>query len=115
MTALEDCDISNSSAVIIVECTFADDVTTAGFQMLAQLTDSSLVHKLYVNKSMGFHAPITVEVEESGLYQVTILVIDEETGILDSNFTRYNVEYQISVMVPATTTPTASTPGKITK
>lgn len=94
----------------MVECAFSSDSTTAGFQMIAQLIDSSLVHKLYVNKSRDLQAPITVEVEESGLYQVTVLAINEETGILDSGVTKYNVEYQIQVMI---TTPTMITPGGI--
>ena len=54
------------------------------FQMIAQLIDSSEVHKLHINQSMDLQTPVTVEVEESGVYQVTIFVIKEKTGIVGS-------------------------------
>ena len=55
-----------------------------GFQMIAQLSDSSEVHKLHINQSMDLQTPVTVEVEESGVYQVTIFAIKDETGIVGS-------------------------------
>ena len=55
-----------------------------GFQMISQLSDSSEVHKLHVNQSMDLQTPVTVEVEESGVYQVTIFAIKEKTGIVGS-------------------------------
>ena len=52
--------------------------------MIAQLTsNSSQVHKLYVEQTT--HTTATVEVEETGVYQVSIFPLREETGILDSN------------------------------
>ena len=63
--------------------------------MIAQLTsNSSQVHKLYVEQTT--HTTATVEVEETGVYQVSIFPLREGTGILDSN-----VEYtrQITVTI----------------
>ena len=51
-----------------------------GFQMIVQSSNSSEVQKLHVSQSMDFQTPVTVEVEESGLYQVAILEnIDSNT------------------------------------
>ena len=55
-----------------------------GFQMIAQLNDSSEVHKLHVNQSIDLQTPVTVEVEETGMYQVAIFAIREGTGIVGS-------------------------------
>ena len=35
--------------------------------MIAQLSNSSEVHKLHVNQNMDLQTPVTVEVEESGV------------------------------------------------
>ena len=61
-----------------------------GFQMIAQLNSSSEVRKLHISQSMDLQTPVTVEVEESGVYQVTIFVIRKETGIVGS-YMAYNV------------------------
>ena len=66
-----------------------------GFQMIVQSGHFSEVHKLHVNQSIDFQTPVTVEVEESGVYQVTIL------GILDSNGT--HVEYVKSTPITIST------------
>ena len=52
--------------------------------MIAQLSDSSEVHKLHVNQSMDLQTPVTVQVEESGVYLITIIPITEEAGIVGS-------------------------------
>ena len=50
--------------------------------MIAQSSNSSEVHKLHVNQSIDLQTPVTVKVEESGMYQVTIFAIREGTGIV---------------------------------
>ena len=62
--------------------------------MIAQLSDSSEVHKLHVNQSMDLQTPVTVEVEKSGMYHVAIFAIREGTGIVDS---RSYVEYTVDM------------------
>ena len=52
--------------------------------MIAQSSNSSEVHKLHVNQSMDLQTPVTVEVEESGVYQVAIFAIRKGTGIVGS-------------------------------
>ena len=71
---------------ILVDCYFRD-IAVTGFQMVAQLSSSSQV---YTNKTTDHQTPASVEVEESGMYQVTIFAIRGERGILDST-----VEYNI--------------------
>ena len=71
-----------------------------GFQMIVQSANFSEVHKLHVNQSMDLQTPVTVEMEESGVYQVTIL------GILGSNGT--HVEYVKSTPITITTCPTTT-------
>ncbi len=65
-----------------------------GFQMIAQLSNSSEVHRLYANKTTDRQTLASVVVEENGLYQVTIFAIREGSGIVDSS-----VEYSMSLMV----------------
>ena len=80
------CQISTSPGVIsAAECVFPNDAMETGFQMIAQLNSSSEVHILHINQSMDLQTPVTVEVAESGMYQVTIFAIREETGIIGSN------------------------------
>ena len=55
-----------------------------GFQMIVQSSNSSQVQKLHVNQSMDFQTPVTVEVEGSGMYLITIILITEESGIVGS-------------------------------
>ena len=71
--------------------------------MIAQLSNSSEVHKLYTNKTTDRQAPASVEVEESGTYQVTILAIRGERGILDST-----VEYSELLTVSSGSTDTVT-------
>ena len=82
-TVTASCQITPSPGIIRAECTFPSDTMVTGFQMIAQLNSSSEVHILHVNQSMNLQTPVTVEVE-SGIYQVTIFAIREETGIIDS-------------------------------
>ena len=78
------CSITVFCGFILAECSPINSALFTGFQMIAQLSDSSEVHKLHINQSMDLQTPVTVEVEESGVYQVTIFAIKEETGIVGS-------------------------------
>ena len=83
-------------SIITVECTYPIDSLAIGFQVIVQqISDSSQVHRLYVEQTT--HTTATVEVEETGVYQVSIFPLREGTGILDSN-----VEYtqQVAVTMP---------------
>ena len=53
--------------------------------MVAQSSDSTKVHELHINQTMDLQTPVTVEVEESGVYQVTIFSIRNNVGIVDSH------------------------------
>ena len=86
------CQITYCSGVIRAECN-----DTSDFQIVAQSRNSNKIH---VNQSMDFQTPVTVEVEESGVYQVTIL------GILDSNGT--HVEYVKSTPITISTCTTTT-------
>ena len=68
--------------MILAECSPINSASVTGFQMIAQLNDSSEAHKLHINQSMDLQTPVTVEVEEDGMYQVTIFAIREGTGIV---------------------------------
>ena len=78
------CQITTNLTVITAECTFPSDVMpmVTGFQMIAQSSNSSEVHKLHVSQSMDLQTPVTVEVEESGVYQVAVIPV---TGTIGSD------------------------------
>ena len=73
-----------------------------GFQMIVQSAHFCEVHKLHINQSIDFQTPVTVEVEESGVYQVAIILL----GILDSNGT--HVEYVKSTPITISTCTTTT-------
>ena len=68
--------------------------------MIAQLSNSSEVHRLHVNKTTDLNTQLSVVVEESGTYQVTIFPIKGDRGIVGSN-----VEYSGQVTVSNFTMP----------
>ena len=83
-SVLEDCLLTTSYGSIVAKCVLPANSMVSGIQMVAQLTSSDKVHKLHVNQSMDLQTPVTVEVE-SGVYQVAIFAIKEETGIVGSS------------------------------
>ena len=91
-----DCTITVSSGLILAECTPINSALVTGFQMIAQSSNSSQVHVLYTNQSMDLQTPVTVEVEESGAYQVTIFAMREGTGIVGS-YVGYTGQVQVMV------------------
>ena len=53
--------------------------------MIAQLTNSGQVHKLYTDKTLQLHTEASVEVEENRTYHVAIFAIMEGSGIVGSS------------------------------
>ena len=92
VTDTSSCLITYCSCVIKAECN-----DTSDFQIVAQ---SRNLNKIHINRSMDLQIPVTVEVEESGVYQVTIL------GIIGSNGT--HVEYVKSTPVTISTCTTTT-------
>lgn len=88
------CDILGFSNAITIECKFLSDSMATGIQVIAQLSDTNEVHKLYINQNMDLQTPVTVPVERAGEYQVSIFFIREGMGILNST-----VEYAGKVTV----------------
>ena len=87
----------------MVICNFNSSLVT-GFQLIVHKLNSSDMNRLYTNESTGGHTPASVEVEESGMYQVTVFAIRGERGILNSI-----VEFRECVMVDTTFPATATT------
>ena len=100
LSNIESCSVSIDQFSIEAQCTYPSNSPATGFQMIAHLTGSS-DHKLYVEQTT--HTTATVEVEETGVYQVSIFPLREGTGILDSN-----VEFmeQVTILNLVPTEPT---------
>ena len=77
-----DCSITVFRGFIFAECSPINSTLVTGFQMIAQLNDSSEVHKLHISQSTDLQTPVTVEVEEDGMYQVAVFAISK--GIVGS-------------------------------
>ncbi len=76
-----------------------------GLQVIAQPSSASVMGKLYTNQSMDLQTPVTVQVERGGVYQVTLIAIRGERGILDSG-----VEYAEQIMMADVSTHIIMTP-----
>ena len=75
------CTLSFTPGLLWAECSHPNSSFADGIQVIVQ---SSEVHKLYVNRSMDLHTPVTVSVERDGEYRVSVFVIREGMGILGS-------------------------------
>ena len=112
------CSITVFRGFISAECSPINRTLVTGFQMIAQLNDSSEVHRLHVNQSMDLQTPVTVEVEESGMYQVAFFTIREGTGIVGSSYVEYTVDMttiveSIDTKTEDTNDDAATTSGKM--
>ena len=87
----EGCRIKASPLRINVECLSQ----AVGFQVIAQSGVLERVHRLYVNQTLPGHTSASVEVEDGGVYLVSIIPIIEGRGITGSR-----VEYRETVLVP---------------
>ena len=97
----------------MVERAYPGDSIATGFQVIAQLSNSSGTHKLYANKSTDRQTPTSIVVEEIGVYQVTIFTIREEIGIVDSNV-EYSKQLIVNLMPIVDTTHEVIGSSKIT-
>ena len=90
---LENCQLTGSTEYISVQCSYPSNSVATGFQVVAQMSNLTEVHKLYTGKTS--ENSVTVQVGENGEYQVSVFAIRGRMGILNSN-----IEYrgQISVM-----------------
>lgn len=77
--------------IIRAKCSSPKGSVATGFQVIAQLSNSSAARKVYVNKSMDFEIPVIMQVEESGTWHVAVFEIKGGVGILNSTVQRYNV------------------------
>ena len=112
------CSITVFRGFILAECSPINSALVTGFQMIAQLNDSSVVHKLHINQSMDLQTPVTVKVEESGMYQVAFFAIREGAGIVGSSYVEYTVDMttiveSIDTKTEDTNDDAATTSGKI--
>jgi hypothetical protein len=104
-----DCYAYSSSNLIRVECTDIESLLTTGFQVIAQLSDPGEVHKLYINESMDLLSTVTVNVERTGEYQVSIFSIEGERGILDSVVAYYRTVVTVTSEASTITTQKGTT------
>ena len=72
-----------------------------GYQVITYLNTLDQVHQIYTNMTTNCHTQVTVEVEERGLYLVSVLPIIEGRGITGSS-----VEHAEIVMVDGMVTTT---------
>ena len=95
------CHVNSSLFHITVDCTYTTTTMATGYQVIAYLNILDQVHKIYTNTTTNCHTQVTVDVEERGLYLVSVIPLSEETGIIGSN-----VEYRDETML-------TFTPGKL--
>ena len=95
---IEDCDIISDEQVVCVQCSFPPNSTSLGFLVVVQRDSISKARTLLVNSTQPGQAlgPVTVEVEEGGVYQVTVFAIRGEMGIVGSA-----VEYTTQIEILA--------------
>ena len=103
---LQDCRSVIVSPNIIVECGYSGSIAS-GFQVIAQLSNSSETGKIFASHSTNRQTMASIQVEEIGVYFVTVFAIGD-TGIVDSE-----VEYRAEVKVDdiAATTSAATAAG----
>ena len=72
--------------VISAMCSYSNDSSVTGFQIIVQLNDIDEVYKLHINCTNEHLSPgpVTVQVEENGTYNVAIFPIMGENGIVDT-------------------------------
>ena len=71
--------------MLIAECARlpSSDAVVIGYQVVAILDAPNEVLRLYVSQRMDLNASISLQVEEDGVYWVTIFAITEDRGILN--------------------------------
>ena len=102
-----------------MQCSFPQNSTPLGFLVVVQRDSISKARTLLVNNTQPGQAlgPVTVEVEEGGVYQVTVFAIRGEMGIVGSAVeysTQIEIltdEYSTQTAVPASENKKETTPG----
>ena len=92
-TFFENCHTSFTNFVIMAHCVKSNSSAT-GFQMIVQLGNPDKAHKLYINSTTESPFQVTITVEESGMYHITIFAIRGQEGIVNSN-----AEYSMGMLI----------------
>ena len=81
-----DCSVTYVDDVISAMCSYTGGSSVTGFQIIVQLNGLYEVHKLYINGTTEHLSPgpVTVQVEESGIYHVAIFPLSGESGIVNT-------------------------------
>ena len=81
-----DCSVTYMNDVISAMCSYSGGSSVTGFQIIVQLNNVDEVHKLYINSTTEHLSPgpVTVQVEESGIYHVAIFPLKGERGIVNT-------------------------------
>ncbi len=70
--------------------------------MIALQSNANKVHLIYTNKSMDLQTPVTVQVERSGVYQVTMFAIREDSTLACSEQAIVDVQIETTELQPPT-------------
>ena len=90
----EDCNITNYLDLLIsAACIYSANSTVIGSLVIVQ---KNSIRELLVNQTR--QGPVTVQVQGSGIYHVTIFPIYEDTGIINSTMV-----YSGQIVVPSPT------------
>ena len=81
-----DCSVTYVDDVISVICSYSGGSSVTGFQIIVQLNNIDEVHKLIINGTIEplSPGPVTVRVEESGIYHVAIFPLMGERSIVNT-------------------------------
>ena len=99
-TISQNCHINVAHFFIWANCSYPSNTLVTGFQVIAQLSDSSQIHKLFSSKIMYPQTSTAISVEETGLYQVTIIEIKQKLGIMDSRALKHVEQVLVMSSVP---------------
>ena len=81
---LEKCYFVNTCVPITVVCSYPQDSTATGFQIIAQLSNARETNKIYTNRTTVCPRSLSILLEKNKTYQITVFAIKGERGILNS-------------------------------
>ena len=107
---LRNCSVETLSLLIRAKCAYPGDsgAMVTGFQVIAQPADFNELGKIYAGHSLECQTSAIVEVEQKGVFLVSVIPVLGDTGIVNSS-----VEYSEVVVVEDLVTATGITLGKI--
>ena len=82
-----ECTVRDSGGVVSAVCDYYEDnLSITGFQMMMHLNTITEYQKLLINSTIRHRhpGPISIQVEESGIYNVVIFPIMGERGIVNA-------------------------------